>query len=458
MSKFDPLFNYKHRGSLYYFSEYTTMVNTPTRVDGHQQPASGSVAAAAAAGGATGNGAGNLAGGGAGLQPDAQVEGPPILDNPTGAGAGSGIVGLAPPGVNVDNVPPHGGHNHNQMLLFQQQQHLEHQQANHQAQLRHQVQQVADLQAQMGFMSIQNPAQHGFLPQNFPVADPVQIPIFSLPRSGRPPINPLNFLGLSDSLPRLPISVPGHALQQAAVQPAPGQPPDPNAPFSSFQVQNALTKLAMDNQVLFQAKQEREVAAIVAQFSNPMSKRSVEHNMRLGHTVEELVTAITPHSQLIIAHAGNLDQVNSVLQIVGSSAQLLRDRLSCDSEKHLIAKTSSLGWKLVQSLEGLEGSLGKISMSAIHTQEKAYLSHQQALSSVAKTTPAGVGGNRVVRGGGRGGSTAKVKGKGRGKSNNSSLKGTKTGGVGKPKKGSCYRCGGSHFYRNCPHPPITPTE
>jgi hypothetical protein len=178
--------------------------------------------------------------------------------------------------------------------------------------------------------------------------------------------------------------------------------------------------------------------------------------MRLGHTVEELVTAITPGSQLIIAHAGNLDQVNSVLQIVGSSAQLLRDRLSCDSEKHLIAKTSSLGWKLVQSLEGLEGSLGKISMSAIHTQEKAYLSHQQALSSVIKTPPAGVGGNRVVRGGGRGGSTGK--GKGRGKSNTSAFKGTKNGGVGKPKKGSCYRCGGSHFYRNCPHPPITPTE
>ena len=67
----------------------------------------------------------------------------------------------------------------------------------------------------------------------------------------------------------------------------------------------------MDNQVLFQAKQEREVAAIVGQFSNPKSKRLVEHDMRLGHTVEELVTAITPGGQLLVAHAGNLQMVGS---------------------------------------------------------------------------------------------------------------------------------------------------
>jgi hypothetical protein len=431
MPKFDPLINYKHRGSFHYFFRLSTMVNTPPRA-----PDDGDPHAVGA------NGAGN----GGGLQPPDPREGPPILDDPALV-PGAGIVALAPPiGVNADNGPPNGVQNDHQLQLVQQQQ-LQ-LQANHQAQLRQQVQQVADLQAQMGFMSIQNPAHHGFLPQAFPVAEPVQIPIFSLPRSGRTPINPFNLLGLSTSLPRLPVSVPGQALQQAGVgvQAAPGQPPDGSIQISSFQVQSALTKLAMENQVLFQAKQEREVAAIVGQFSNPMSKRSVEHNMRLGHTVEELVTAITPGAQLIIAHAGNLDQVNSVLQIVGSSAQLLRDRLSCDSEKHLIAKTSSLGWKLVQSLEGLEGSLGKISMSALHTQEKAYLSHQQALSAVIKTPPAG--------GGGRGGYTGK--GKGRGKSFDSALKGTKKGGVGKPKKGSCYRCGGSHFYRNCPHPPITP--
>jgi hypothetical protein len=180
------------------------MVNTPPRVpdDGDPHPVGA-------------NGAGN----GVGVQPPDPREGPPILDDPALV-PGAGIVALAPPvGLNADNGPPNGVQNDNQLQLFQQQQQLQHQQlqANQQAQLRQQVQQVADLQAQMGFMSIQNPAHHGFLPQAFPVADPVQIPIFSLPRSGRPPSNPFNFLGLSASLPRLPVSVPGQALQQASV-------------------------------------------------------------------------------------------------------------------------------------------------------------------------------------------------------------------------------------------------
>jgi hypothetical protein len=41
----------------------------------------------------------------------------------------------------------------------------------------------------------------------------------------------------------------------------------------------------------------------------------------------------------------------------------LRDRLAADGEKHLIACVSDYGWKLISSMEGLDGKVGHISMT-----------------------------------------------------------------------------------------------
>jgi hypothetical protein len=62
--------------------------------------------------------------------------------------------------------------------------------------------------------------------------------------------------------------------------------------------------------------------------------------------------------------------------------QSLRDRLAADGEKYLIARVSDYGWKLVSSMEGLDGKMGRISMTQLRFQEKAFLAHQQAVDSV----------------------------------------------------------------------------
>ena len=65
-------------------------------------------------------------------------------------------------------------------------------------------------------------------------------------------------------------------------------------------------------------------------------------------------------SPLVAGVAGYLHE-----PLVLSAVQVLRDRLAADGEKHLIAKTSEFGWRLVSSMEGLEGQVGRISMTTL---------------------------------------------------------------------------------------------
>ena len=63
-------------------------------------------------------------------------------------------------------------------------------------------------------------------------------------------------------------------------------------------------------------------------------------------------------------------------------------------------------------MEGLEGQLGRISMTALRYQEKAYLAHQAAVDAVHKSSYSG-GGAASSRG--RGKQLVRVKARGRGK-------------------------------------------
>ena len=56
------------------------------------------------------------------------------------------------------------------------------------------------------------------------------------------------------------------------------------------------------------------------------------------------------------------------IALVLSTAQSLRDRIVTNEKKHLIAKTSDLGWCLVSNREGLEGQVGRICMVNLQTQ------------------------------------------------------------------------------------------
>ena len=94
--------------------------------------------------------------------------------------------------------------------------------------------------------------------------------------------------------------------------------------------------------------------------------------------------------------------------------------------------------------------MGRISMTALRAQEKAYLAHQAAVDTVNKTPYSGGGGRGgKFQGKGKAGGKGKGKGKGKGAYNK-----TKEGWVSKPKKGGCHRCGGPHFVRACPKPVV----
>ena len=90
-------------------------------------------------------------------------------------------------------------------------------------------------------------------------------------------------------------------------------------------------------------------------YANPMSKRAVELNMRLAGIVTDLVDAISFGGHVIHATASSLPQMNRAVSLVLTAVQSLRDRIGVDEEKHLIAKHSDLGWRLVSNLEELEG-------------------------------------------------------------------------------------------------------
>ena len=54
-----------------------------------------------------------------------------------------------------------------------------------------------------------------------------------------------------------------------------------------------LSKLSVDNTVLLRAKRERNIAVQVGLYTNPMSKRAVEHNLRLQDLITDLVDSLT---------------------------------------------------------------------------------------------------------------------------------------------------------------------
>ena len=89
--------------------------------------------------------------------------------------------------------------------------------------------------------------------------------------------------------------------------------------------------------------------------------------------------------------------MNRAVSLVLSEVQSLRDRIAADEEKHLIAKHSDLGWRLVSNLEGLGGQVGRTRMINLCARESAFLKHQQAMDSMAKSR-SGSGGRLWVKG------------------------------------------------------------
>ena len=77
-----------------------------------------------------------------------------------------------------------------------------------------------------------------------------------------------------------------------------------------------LSKLSVDNAVLLKVKCKRDIRLQVALYTNPMSKRAVEHNMCLAEIVTDLVDAISFGGRLIHATASNLPQMNRAVSLL----------------------------------------------------------------------------------------------------------------------------------------------
>jgi hypothetical protein len=144
-------------------------------------------------------------------------------------------------------------------------------------------------------------------------------------------------------------------------------------------------KLALDNATLLKSKRERDIDVEVALYSNPMSKRSVEHDMPLSDYVESMVSAIVFNNVVVQATPSKCAEINAIFSLLLSNIQDLHDRLASDRAKHLITKTSTLGWKFVSSLELLEGKVGHLSMVQLRNQEKAYITRTRTTREVVGT-------------------------------------------------------------------------
>jgi hypothetical protein len=80
--------------------------------------------------------------------------------------------------------------------------------------------------------------------------------------------------------------------------------------------------LSTDNCLLKKAKRECDISAEVALYSNPMSKRAIEHIMRLSDLLSDVVSSLSFGGTVLQATSTNYDQVNgaisSVLTIFGA--------------------------------------------------------------------------------------------------------------------------------------------
>jgi hypothetical protein len=101
--------------------------------------------------------------------------------------------------------------------------------------------------------------------------------------------------------------------------------------------------MAINHATLLRSKRERDIDMEVGLHTNPMSKRSVEHDMRLSDSVESIVSVMVYGNTVVQATPHNCAEINKIFTLILSAVQELRDRIAFDRSKHLIAKTSSLG-------------------------------------------------------------------------------------------------------------------
>ena len=142
--------------------------------------------------------------------------------------------------------------------------------------------------------------------------------------------------------------------------------------------------LAAEHRELMVSRKEAEIDKQVKLLTNPMSKRVVDHDLRLLDCVANVKKVLMNGSSILVATSSNLEAVNRALVLVLSAVQEVEDRCKSDHAKHLVAHKSSYGWIFVSSLEALEKKVGHIDVSTLRAQEKAYATHVAAVGGDSK--------------------------------------------------------------------------
>ena len=271
---------------------------------------------------------------------------------------------------------------------------------------------------------------------------------------------PPNSFNLSSLLAALPASTPAQAQQLAGLLSQFGAlnvgSASPQVSLSVSQLSAVVQQLVTDHSQLLSAKKESEIQRQVGMFTNPLSKRAVEGLLRMSDAVDRVCKILTVGGSVVIASATNFSHINTLIGLVLGGLQEMKDRVQSDLNKFEVSIQSPLGWRIVSGLEKLEGSVGTISRADLRAQEQIFLRHEALLLASSKAAS-----SKNNQGGGGGEAAGKGKGKGKGAKTSAADQATKKkkgGGVGKPKRGGCHRCGGPHFVRACPKPVPTVEE
>ena len=221
----------------------------------------------------------------------------------------------------------------------------------------------------------------------------------------------------------------------------------------------AQEQLSQKQKALVESDRKSKVEAAVRGVTNPMSIRNIRLNYRVLHLIDDLLEVFCPDGAQYVAT--NLTDVNDLIQAATTVLFEISRILKTENEKHVVAQSSHLGWRVVKELDKKDPDHDEmeesklVSEAAVVQAERQFMSYQLDMQKTLNFTKAGHGG----RGGGqrvaprRGGSSGSARGgKGRTSLKSMGLDTSKAGRVSKPRYGGCHRCGGPHFVRSCPKP------
>jgi hypothetical protein len=243
---------------------------------------------------------------------------------------------------------------------------------------------------------------------------------------------------------------------QTLLQSLPPPSTVPGMPANMDGVVGILRQIAGEHRTLMLSKRERDIEAKLKDVTNPMSRRSIEHDLRLLECVTNIKRCLTVGGNVLLATNFNLDLVNRSIMLVFSSIQEIEDRVKADHSKHLVAQKSVFGWKFVSSLEDLEKKCGHIDLVTLRSQEKAFAAHLAAVGGTSKWSDSDFVGESSSKLKGKNFSkNKKAKERKKAKGGKGKEHGVQGGKVGKSPKKGCHRCKGAHYVSECPKAPST---